>query len=344
MTLTELLTWTVEEKASDLHLSADMPPMIRVDGDVRRLSDTVLSHRDVHRLILESMSEAQQENWQAQHECDYSWSVEGLSRFRVNAFMQSRGASAAFRVVPSRVRSLDELEAPSVFRQIAREPNGLVLVTGPTGSGKSTTLAAMVDEVNRTQKAHILTIEDPIEFLHQPINCIVNQRELGEHTHSFGAALRSALREDPDVVLVGEMRDLETIQLALTAAETGHLVLATLHTSSAPKTIDRIIDAFPSSDKAMVRTMLSESLRAVICQTLLKRQGGGRVAAHEIMLATPPVRNLIREGKIAQMVSALQTGSQQGMQTMEQAVQRLLVTGKISREVASSVMSKVNGS
>lgn len=344
MKLTELLNWTVDERASDLHLSADMPPMIRVDGEVRRLSDAILSHRDVHRLIVESMSEAQQQSWQEHHECDYSWAVEGLSRFRVNAFLQSRGASAAFRVVPSRVRSLDELEAPSVFRQIAREPNGLVLVTGPTGSGKSTTLAAMVDEVNRTQKAHILTIEDPIEFLHQPINCIVNQRELGEHTHSFGAALRSALREDPDVILVGEMRDLETIQLALTAAETGHLVFATLHTSSAPKTIDRIIDAFPSSDKAMVRTMLSESLRAVICQTLLKRQGGGRVAAHEIMLATPPVRNLIREGKIAQMVSALQTGAQQGMQTMEQAVQRLLVTGKISREVAMSVMSKVNGS
>lgn len=344
MTLTELLNWTVELRGSDLHLSAEMPPMVRVDGDVRRLSDTVLSAREVMQLITSSMTEGQQAAWQRDHEHDYSWEVLGLSRFRVNAFMQARGPSAAFRVIPSRVRTLDELEAPAVFRSVAREPNGLVLVTGPTGSGKSTTLAAMVDEVNRHQKGHILTIEDPIEFVHNPMNCIVNQRELGEHTHSFSAALRAALREDPDVILVGEMRDLETIQLALTAAETGHLVLATLHTSSAPKTIDRIIDAFPSTDKSMVRTMLSESLRAVICQTLLKKQGGGRVAAHEIMLATPPIRNLIREGKVAQMVSAIQTGAQQGMQTMEQAIQRLLVTGKIARETASSVLSKVNAS
>lgn len=342
MTLTELLTWAVEEKASDLHLSADMPPMIRVDGEMRKLSETVLGHREIYKLIQSSMSEVLWQGWQQSHECDYSFSVEGLSRFRVNAFMQSRGASAAFRVVPSRVKTLEELEAPSVFRQIAREPNGLVLVTGPTGSGKSTTLAAMVDDVNRHQKAHILTIEDPIEFTHTPMNCVINQRELGEHTHSFGAALRSALREDPDVILVGEMRDLETIQLALTAAETGHLVFATLHTSSAPKTIDRIIDAFPSADKSMVRAMLSESLRAVICQTLLKRQGGGRVAAHEIMMATPPIRNLIREGKVAQMLSSIQTGSQHGMQTMEQAVQRLLMTGKISRDVAMSVLSGSN--
>lgn len=342
MTLTELLTWAVEEHASDLHLSADMPPMIRVDGEVRRLSDAVLGHREIYRLIQSSMSDVQWQAWEQSHECDYSFAVEGLSRFRVNAFMQSRGASAAFRVVPSRVKTLEELEAPSVFRSIAREPNGLVLVTGPTGSGKSTTLAAMVDDVNRHQKAHILTIEDPIEFLHTPMNCVVNQRELGEHTHSFGAALRSALREDPDVILVGEMRDLETIQLALTAAETGHLVFATLHTSSAPKTIDRIIDAFPSADKSMVRAMLSESLRAVICQTLLKKPGGGRLAAHEIMLATPPIRNLIREGKIAQMMSSIQTGSQHGMQTLEQSVQRLLMTGKITRDVAASVLSGSN--
>ncbi len=288
------------------------------------------------------MTEAQWQGWEQSHECDYSFSVDGLSRFRVNAFMQSRGASAAFRVVPSRVKTLEELEAPAVFRQIAREPNGLVLVTGPTGSGKSTTLAAMVDDVNRNQKAHILTIEDLIEFTHTPMNCVINQRELGEHTHSFGAALRSALREDPDVILVGEMRDLETIQLALTAAETGTWFLPPLHTSSAPKTIDRIIDAFPSADKSMVRAMLSESLRAVICQTLLKKQGAGRVAAHEIMMATPPIRNLIREGKVAQMLSSIQTGSQHGMQTMEQAVQRLLMTGRITREVAMSVISGSN--
>ncbi len=339
MTLTELLTWAVDEHASDLHLSAEMPAMIRVDGEIRRLNDAVLSHRDVYRLIQSSMTEAQWQAWEQSHECDYSHEVEGLSRFRVNAFMQSRGASAAFRVVPSRVKTLEDLGAPSIFKKIAREPNGLVLVTGPTGSGKSTTLAAMVDDVNRTQKAHILTIEDPIEFTHTPVNSVINQRELGEHTLSFGAALRSALREDPDVILIGEMRDLETIQLALTAAETGHLVFATLHTSSAPKTIDRIIDAFPSSDKSMVRAMLSESLRAVICQTLLKRQGGGRVAAHEIMLATPPIRNLIREGKVAQMLSSIQTGAQHGMQTMEQAVQRLLMGGQITREVAMSVLS-----
>lgn len=339
MTLTELLTWAVDEHASDLHLSAEMPAMIRVDGEIRRLNDAVLSHRDVYRLIQSSMTEVQWQAWEQSHECDYSHEVEGLSRFRVNAFMQSRGASAAFRVVPSRVKTLEDLGAPSVFKKIAREPNGLVLVTGPTGSGKSTTLAAMVDDVNRTQKAHILTIEDPIEFTHTPVNSVINQRELGEHTLSFGAALRSALREDPDVILIGEMRDLETIQLALTAAETGHLVFATLHTSSAPKTIDRIIDAFPSSDKSMVRAMLSESLRAVICQTLLKKQGGGRVAAHEIMLATPPIRNLIREGKVAQMLSSIQTGAQQGMQTMEQAVQRLLMSGQITREVAMSILS-----
>lgn len=344
MTLTELLSWTVEQRGSDLHLSADMPPMVRVDGDVRRLSDAVLNAREVMNLVTSAMNEGQQAQWKEQLELDFSWEISGLSRFRVNAFLQARGPSAAFRVVPNRVRTLDELEAPAVFKTIAREPNGIVLVTGPTGSGKSTTLAAMVHEVNTHQKGHILTIEDPIEFVHQPMNCIVNQRELGEHTHTFGTALRAALREDPDVILVGEMRDLETISLALTAAETGHLVFATLHTSSAPKTIDRIVDAFPSGDKGMVRAMLSESLRAVICQTLLKRQGGGRVAAHEIMLATPPIRNLIREGKVAQMVSAIQTGAQHGMQTMEQSVQRLLVTGKISRETAMSIMSKVNAS
>jgi twitching motility protein PilT len=343
MTLNELLSWTVEENASDLHLSAEMPPMVRVDGEVKRLSDAVLTHREVYKLIEGSMSETQWQQWQETHECDYSMTVEGVSRFRVNAFMQTRGASAAFRVIPSRVKSLDELGAPAVFKDIAREPKGLVLVTGPTGSGKSTTLAAMVNEINRHDKAHILTIEDPIEFVHTPLNCIVNQRELGEHTHSFGAALRSALREDPDVILVGEMRDLETIQLALTAAETGHLVFATLHTSSSPKTIDRIIDAFPSGDKAMVRSMLSESLRAVICQTLLKKVGGGRIAAHEIMVATPPIRNLIREGKVAQMVSAIQTGAEHGMRTMDQAVQKLLLGGQISRDVAMSVLSTKQG-
>lgn len=314
--------------------------MIRVDGELQRLQDIQLGHREVMGLLRSSMTDAQYQRYETERELDFSMSIPQVSRFRVNAFLQARGAAAAFRVVPSRVKSLDELGAPKVFKEVSKFPNGLVLVTGPTGSGKSTTLAAILDEVNKTQRAHILTIEDPIEFVHTPLQCAVNQRELGEHTHSFGNALRSALREDPDVILVGEMRDLETIQLALTAAETGHLVLATLHTSSAPKTIDRIIDAFPSSDKDMVRVMLSESLRAVICQTLLRRPQGGRVAAHEIMLATPPIRNLIREGKVAQMVSTIQTGAEHGMQTLEQAVQRLLVTGAIGRDTANQALNR----
>lgn len=340
MMLNELLTWTVEKGASDLHLSAEMPPMVRIDGDLHKLQEEVVSHREVLSLLESVMTSAQFDSFRESHELDFSMAVADVSRFRVNAFMQSRGASAAFRVVPSRVKSLEELAAPKVFKEVSKLPNGLVLVTGPTGSGKSTTLAAMVNEVNLTMRSHILTIEDPIEFVHKPLNCVINQRELGEHTHSFGAALRSALREDPDVILVGEMRDLETIQLALTAAETGHLVLATLHTSSAPKTIDRIIDAFPSADKDMVRVMLSESLRAVVCQTLLKRPNGGRVAAHEIMMATPPIRNLIREGKVAQMVSTIQTGSEHGMQTMEQSIQKLLLTGMVSREAANQALNK----
>ncbi|NJM33056.1 MAG: type IV pilus twitching motility protein PilT [Limnobacter sp.] len=341
MKLHELLRTTLEANASDLHLSAGVPPMVRVDGEMRHLQEEPLSHEEVLALMKSSMTEEQQAQWHESKELDYSMSVRDMARFRVNAFLQMRGASGAFRVVPSRVKSLEELGAPKVFKDVCNHANGLVLVTGPTGSGKSTTLAAMLDHVNKTRHSHILTIEDPIEFVHTPMSCIINQRELGEHTHSFANALRAALREDPDVILVGEMRDLETIQLALTAAETGHLVFATLHTNSAPKTLDRIIDAFPSSDKAMVRMMLSESLRSVICQTLLKKNGGGRIAAHEIMVCTPSIRNLIREGKVAQMVSSIQTGADAGMQTMEQAVQRLLMNGSISRDTASKVINRI---
>lgn len=342
MTLEDLLQMTVDRNASDLHLSAGLPAMARIDGEIVQIGESVMGHHEVYNMIAGSMSDYQRQRWEELREWDYSISIENLSRFRVNAFMQSRGASAAFRVVPSRVKSLQELDAPAVFKKITEHHNGLVLVTGPTGSGKSTTLASMIDYVNQHQQGHILTIEDPIEFVHSPMNCVINQRELGEHTNSFGNALRSALREDPDVILVGEMRDLETIQLALTAAETGHLVFATLHTNSAAKTIDRIIDFFSSSDKDMVRTMLSESLRAVICQTLLKRVNGGRVAAHEIMLATPSIRNLIREGKVAQMNSVMQTGAEYGMQTMTQAVQKLLMAGHITRDTASTITSKTN--
>ena len=341
MKLKDLLEMTVEHGASDLHLSAGLPPMIRVDGDVRQLNPDVLEHHQVYAMICSSMSEQQQRIWEEEKEWDYSYAID-VARFRVNAYMQARGASAAFRVVPSRVVTLEELDAPAVFKQITTHRNGLVLVTGPTGSGKSTTLAAMIDHINQNFHGHIITIEDPIEFEHKPASCLINQRELGDHTKSFGNALRSALREDPDVILVGEMRDLETIQLALSAAETGHLVFATLHTNSAAKTIDRIIDSFPSMDKTLVRAMLSESLRAVICQTLLRKVNGGRVAAHEIMIGTPSIRNLIREGKVAQMNSTIQTGAEHGMQTLEQSVQKLLMKGEIARDTANLAINRAS--
>ena len=335
MDITELLAFVVKNKASDLHLSAGLPPMIRVHGDVRRINLPPMEHRDVHAMVYDIMNDAQRKQYEEHLECDFSFAVPNLARFRVNAFVQIRGASAAFRTIPTKVLTLEQLAAPKIFKEIADQPRGLVLVTGPTGSGKSTTLAAMVDEVNENEYAHILTVEDPIEFVHESKKCLINQREIGPHTLSFANALRSALREDPDVILVGEMRDLETIRLAMTAAETGHLVFATLHTSSAAKTIDRIVDVFPAAEKEMVRSMLSESLRAVISQTLLKtKDGQGRVAAHEIMIGTPAIRNLIRENKVAQMYSAIQTGQALGMQTLDQNLMELVRRNIISSSEA----------
>src|SRR6478736_2896881 len=334
MDITELLAFSAKQGASDLHLSAGLPPMIRVDGDVRRINLPPMEHKQVHGLIYDIMNDKQRKDYEEFLETDFSFEVPGVARFRVNAFNQNRGAGAVFRTIPSKVLSMEDLGMGQVFRDICHNPRGLVLVTGPTGSGKSTTLAAMMDYVNDTRYEHILTIEDPIEFVHESKKCLINQREVHRDTHGFNEALRSALREDPDIILVGELRDLETIRLALTAAETGHLVFGTLHTSSASKTIDRIIDVFPAAEKAMVRSMLSESLRAVVSQSLLKKVGGGRIAAHEIMVGIPAIRNLIREDKIAQMYSSIQTGAQYGMQTLDQCLQDLVKRGLITRQSA----------
>jgi len=334
MDITELLAFSVQHDASDLHLSTGTPPSIRVDGDVRKLNIPAFDAKDVNALVYDIMNDRQRKEYEENLEVDFSFEVPNLARFRVNAFNQNRGPAAVFRTIPSKILSLDDLGCPEIFREISDTPRGLVLVTGPTGSGKSTTLAAMVDYINKHKHDHILTIEDPIEFVHDNHKCLINQREVHRDTLSFSAALRSALREDPDVILVGEMRDLETIRLAMTAAETGHLVFGTLHTTSAPKTIDRIIDVFPGEEKSMVRSMLSESLRAVISQTLIKKVGGGRVAAHEIMIGVPAIRNLIREDKIAQMYSAIQTGMQHGMQTMDQCLQNLVNRGMITKQDA----------
>ena len=330
----QLLAFAVKNNASDLHVSAGLPPMIRVDGDVKRINMPELSHKEVHSMIYDIMNDKQRKAYEEFFETDFSFEIPDLARFRVNAFNQARGAGAVFRTIPAEILTLEDLGAPKIFKDIAMYPRGICLVTGPTGSGKSTTLAAMIDYVNDNRPDHILTIEDPIEFVHQSTRCLINQREVHRDTLGFNEALRSALREDPDVVLVGEMRDLETIRLALTAAETGHLVFATLHTSSAAKTVDRIVDVVPAGEKDMVRSMRSDSLRAVISQTLLKKNGGGRIAAHEIMIGTAAIRNLIREGKIAQMYSAIQTGNAVGMQTLDQCLQNLLAKGLVSREEA----------
>jgi len=334
MDITELLAFGVKNGASDLHLSAGLPPMIRVDGDVRRINVPPLEHKQVHGMVYDIMNDKQRKDFEEFLETDFSFEIKGLARFRVNAFNQNRGAGAVFRTIPSKILSLEELNCPPIFKEISDNPRGIVLVTGPTGSGKSTTLAAMIDYKNNVEYGHILTIEDPIEFVHESKKCLINQREVHRDTLGFNEALRSALREDPDIILVGELRDLETIRLALTAAETGHLVFGTLHTSSAAKTIDRIIDVFPAAEKDMVRSMLSESLRAVISQTLLKKVGGGRVAAHEIMIGTPAIRNLIREDKVAQMYSAIQTGQQFGMQTLDQNLVELVQRGLVSKQEA----------
>ena len=335
MDITQLLTFTVQQDASDLHLSAGLPPTIRVDGDIRHLDMDPLSHKEVLDLIQDIMTDAQRARYEENLEHDFSFGVPNLGNFRVNVFNQSRGAGAVFRAIPTEIATLEDLNAPKVFREFAEKKRGLVLVTGPTGSGKSTTLAAMIDHKNRNEMGHILTLEDPIEFVHEPQQSVLNQREVGRDTYSYAAALRSALREDPDSILVGELRDVETIRLALTAAETGHLVFGTLHTSSAAKTIDRIIDVFPGSEKEMVRTMLSESLVTVIAQSLLKKKGGGRCAAHEIMVGTPAIKNLIREGKVAQMYSAMQTGQSVGMQTRDQGLKQLVRDGMVEKEEAA---------
>jgi len=332
MDISQLLAFGVKNGASDLHLSAGLPPMIRVDGDVRRINVPAMEHKEVHAMIYDIMNDQQRKTYEELLENDFSFEIPNLARFRVNVFNQNRGAGAVFRTIPSEILTLEQLGAPKIFERVTDLPRGLVLVTGPTGSGKSTTLAGMVNYKNETDYGHILTVEDPIEFVHESQRCLVNQREVHRDTMGFTEALRSALREDPDTILVGELRDLETIRLALTAAETGHLVFGTLHTSSAAKTIDRIIDVFPAAEKDMVRSMLSESLQAVISQALLKKAGGGRIAAHEIMIGTPAIRNLIREAKVAQMYSAIQTGQNDGMQTLDQNLKEILDKGLASKE------------
>ena len=334
MDITELLAFSAKNGASDLHLSAGLPPMIRVDGDVRRINLPAMEHKEVHALVYDIMNDKQRKDYEEFLETDFSFDVPGVARFRVNAFNQNRGAGAVFRTIPSKVLTMEDLGMGKVFQKISDFPRGIVLVTGPTGSGKSTTLSAMMDYINESRYEHILTIEDPIEFVHESKKCLVNQREVHRDTLGFAEALRSALREDPDIILVGELRDLETIRLALTAAETGHLVFGTLHTTSAAKTIDRVVDVFPAEEKSMVRSMLSESLQAVISQTLMKKNGGGRIAAHEIMIGTAAIRNLIREDKVAQMYSAIQTGGALGMQTLDQCLQGLVKKGLVARQAA----------
>jgi len=342
MDITELLSFSVKNGASDLHISAGEPPMLRVDGDIKRINLPSMEHKEVFEMVYEIMNDKQRKDFEAFLETDFSFEIPDLARFRVNAFNQNRGAGAVFRTIPSEVLSLETLGAPDIFKQIADNPKGIILVTGPTGSGKSTTLAAMVDYKNNQDNEHILTIEDPIEFVHKSKKCLVNQREVYRDTLGFSEALRSALRQDPDIILVGELRDLETIRLALTAAETGHLVFGTLHTSSAAKTIDRIVDVFPAAEKSMARSMLSESLRAVITQTLMKKVGGGRIAAHEIMIGTSAIRNLIREDKVPQMYSAIQTGGAFGMQTLDQCMQELVRTEKVTKAEALPLAREKN--
>ncbi|MCF6254030.1 MAG: type IV pilus twitching motility protein PilT [Thiomicrorhabdus sp.] len=334
MEITQLLEFSVQQGASDLHLSSGQPPIIRIHGDIQRIDAPAFDAEELQTMIYDVMNDEQRRQFESNLEADFSFELPNIARFRANIFQQNRGISAVFRTIPSKVLTLEDLGAPESFKEISGLHRGLVLVTGPTGSGKSTTLAAMVDHVNKNSSGHILTIEDPIEFVHEPVRCLINQREVHRDTQSFANALRSALREDPDVILVGELRDLETIRLALTAAETGHLVFGTLHTSSAAKTIDRIIDVFPAEEKEMVRSMLSESLQAVISQALLKKKSGGRIAVHEIMLANSAIRNLIREAKVAQMYSVIQTSTQAGMQTLDQDLQRMVAKGHITNEAA----------
>ena len=336
MDITQLLAFGVEHGASDCHLSAGEPPMIRINGELKKLDHPPLTREEAHALVYDIMNDSQRKAFEETHECDFSFEMGAVARFRVNVFLQRKGEGAVFRTIPTKILTLEQLEMPPMLKQLCEKEKGLILVTGPTGSGKSTTLAGMVDYLNESFEGHILTVEDPIEFVHQSKKCLVNQRELGPHTNSFANALRAALREDPDIILVGEMRDLETIQLALTAAETGHIVFGTLHTSSAPKTVDRIIDVFPPSQQAQIRAQFAESIEAVITQTLLKKKGGGRVAALEIMTGTTAVRNLVREGKIHQIPGTMQVSQKDGMQTMDMALQNLVSRGLVSKEEAQS--------
>lgn len=324
-----------EQGASDLHLSTGNPPIFRLHGEMVRLNYKPLTHEELTGILFEILNEKQKAHFEEKKDLDFAYAIPDLARFRANYLMQHRGVAAVFRIIPSKILSADDLALPEGVRKMTQFKKGLVLVTGPTGSGKSTTLAAMIDLINATRKEHILTLEDPLEFIHENKESLINQRQIGEHTESFSSALRAALREDPDIILVGEMRDLETISLAMSAAETGHLVFGTLHTNTAAKTIDRIIDVFPTDQQEQVRAMLSESLKGVVCQQLLKTSDGkGRVAALEIMLGTPAVGNLIREAKTFQIPSIIQTAKKDGMQLMDQHLLDLLKTKRINPEEA----------
>jgi twitching motility protein PilT len=336
MDISQLLVFGVDQGASDCHLSTGEPPMLRIHGDLKKLDIPQLTREDVHNLVYDIMNDSQRKTFEETHECDFSFELNSIGRFRVNVFLQRKGEAAVFRTIPTKILSLDELGMPPILKQLCDKEKGLVLVTGPTGSGKSTTLAGMIDHLNNDFEGHILTVEDPIEFVHPSKKCLVNQRELGPHTYSFSNALRAALREDPDIILVGELRDLETIQLALTAAETGHLVFGTLHTSSAPKTVDRIIDVFPPNQQAQIRAQFAESIQAVITQALVRKKGGGRVAALEIMTGTTAVRNLIREAKVHQLPGTIQVSQKDGMQTMDMSLQGLVGRGLITKEEAQT--------
>lgn len=336
MDVTQLLAFGVEQGASDCHLSSGEPPMLRINGDLKKLDYAALSREEVHGMVYDIMNDAQRKTFEEDHECDFSFEMGEIARFRVNVFLQRKGEGAVFRTIPTKILNLEQLAMPKIMKDLCQREKGLVLVTGPTGSGKSTTLAAMIDFINGDFEGHILTIEDPIEFVHQAKKCLITQRELGAHTHSFGNALRGALREDPDVILVGEMRDLETIQLALTAAETGHLVLSTIHTSSAADTVNRVIDVFPPGQQAQIRTQFAESIEAVVTQTLVKKKAGGRCAAVEMMTGTTAIRNLIRENKIHQIPGTMQVSQKDGMQTMDMALIDLVSRGVVTREEAQA--------
>jgi twitching motility protein PilT len=340
VTVKKLLAFSLQRGASDLHLSAGLSPLIRLHGEMTRLDVPVLSGDELSTMLEEIMTPDQRDTFAQKLDLDFAMEVPGVGRYRANVFMQTRGPAAVFRTIPTQVPTLAEMKMPPILADLCLRERGLILVTGPTGSGKSTTLAAMVNHINENRRAHIITIEDPIEFIHTPKNCLINQREVGRHSHSFASALRGALREDPDVILVGELRDLETTQLAITAAETGHIVLGTLHTNSAPKTVDRIIDIFPAAQQAQIRSMFSESLVGIVSQVLLKKKdNSGRSCAHEILVAIPAVRNLIREEKTAQILSMIQTGTQHGMQSMDQCLKRLVMENVVHAEEAAGKAS-----